>query len=130
MSAFLVDTDHIDYLVTAVFKYAVQWTDLVGIGDNGIGRRLLEANAESVSYRYNEPAADVSQYTFKALNYSKIDPVQTLKAIACWQYQTCENPDYAKSGAWTLMERLQAAAINALPGYDSAKWEWSRNSAA
>jgi len=48
--------------------------------------------------------------------------VQTLKAIACFDYQACETDDWQQSEAFAFCEALRDRAINKLPGYSEAKW--------
>jgi len=48
--------------------------------------------------------------------------VQVLKSIDCLDYQSCEHPGWAASEAKAFIDRLQSAAIHALPGYEAAIW--------
>lgn len=52
----------------------------------------------------------------------KIDPVVTLKSIACYSYQSCEHDGWETSRAKELCDRLRDGAISALPGYEQAPW--------
>jgi hypothetical protein len=46
-----------------------------------------------------------------------------LKAISCYEYQSCEHPGWRKSEAHAFCEALRDMAIGCLPGYDDAPWE-------
>lgn len=82
---------------------------------------LLAQNVASVNYRYRE-SAPAPAIVF---NYSSrpTDPVQILKACACYDYQAGETPDYSQTDAAAIVDRIRRAAIAALPGYDAADWE-------
>ena len=54
--------------------------------------------------------------------YYDWDPVQVLKACACYSYQACEHEDWEQSEAFRFIRSLQRRAINALPGYRDAAW--------
>ncbi len=55
--------------------------------------------------------------------FVEIDPVQTLKACNCYDYQSCEARDWEESEAYAYIQALKEAAIRVLPGYDDAEWE-------
>ena len=52
------------------------------------------------------------------------DAVQVLKAVACLDYQSCEYEEWRGSVARRILDLIEGAAINALPGYDAAEWGW------
>jgi hypothetical protein len=153
VSAFVVDRAHVDYLIGAGLRLGVRhpvaWYDpktrprwVVG-GDNSdylertaaarrelrpdtadrVGGMLWAENHRSVSYRYDEAQA-TPEYSYTVpYRARRLDPVQVLKAIRCYEYQTCECPDWDETEAWEFCDSLRHAAIAALPGYDAAKWE-------
>ena len=51
-----------------------------------------------------------------------ITPVGAIKAAQCYEYQSCEHPEWSTSEAKALTERLINEAISNLPGYESAPW--------
>ena len=147
MSAFIVSTDHIDYLITAACEAGIggpgvywdergQGGDLERIDDANaerIGAALLAANVASVAYRYGAgrdqlpgpvPNPDPATYRFRA--FPGIEPVQVLKALDCYAYQSCERPDWQGSPAARFVEALRARYVGQLPGYDAALWEVTR----
>jgi hypothetical protein len=139
MSAFVVSKAHIDTLVSA----AVLWHRLGGIKYNGeeihhnnateVGAGLLAENITSVAYRYQEsdlsnlpgpiPTPCPESYRFQIRLLGPQDTVKVLKAIDCYEYQSCEHPEWAGSAAWLFCETLRRVAIGHLPGYDHAAWE-------
>jgi hypothetical protein len=50
-------------------------------------------------------------------------PVEILKLCAGFSYQACETPDWEQSIAYSLIRRIEKAAIDKLPGYDDAPWD-------
>jgi hypothetical protein len=151
MSAYVVSSDTIDYLVAAASRYNESFYSplptnvhdaatlaaapmtydgnsypINGItGTDLIGSILLAQNVRSVNCRYKQSEA-IPEYHYTHVPFSDIDPVAVLKSIACLQYQSCETDDYEGSFAADILRRLEAAAINALPGYDAAPWGWAR----
>lgn len=152
MSAYVVPTDTIDFLVTAAAKYQEHFyapldpstTDALTLGSapmaydgntfrldartdaDRIGSILLAQNIRSVNYRYDD-IAPIPDYTYHAVPYSQITPVDVLKSVRCLIYQSCETPDYHQSFAMAILTSIQSAAIHALNGYSDAPWGWTRN---
>ena len=85
-----------------------------------IGQKLVDQNWRSVNYRYdeNEPAPRYA-YEHPAM---QVTPVQVIKACNCYNYQSCETPDWPETEAYAIMRALRERAINSLPGYKDAKW--------
>lgn len=137
MSAFILFPDHINYLVNAAVQYArdsgLRFDGCPVSYDNAteVGQRLLAENIASVSYRYSDwdpndlpgPIPTPKPADFRHTLRLDIRPVQLLKAIACYEYQTCEHPGWQTSAAKAFCDDLRHAAIYHLPGYDAADWE-------
>lgn len=100
-----------------------------------IGRMLWAENVKSIHYRYpdtidgeNLPGpidfteADVLTYVWP---FSTRVPsaVAGLKAIAGYEYQACEHPEWLTSEARNFCEALRHRLITNLPGYEDADWE-------
>jgi len=102
--------------------HKVQRTLEAGTADM-VGAMLWEQNYRSVNFRYDEEGWKnaVPDYTYSEF-YGKIDPVQVLKAISCYRYQSCESPDWDETEAAAFCDALESYAIKALPGYDAASW--------
>lgn len=87
-----------------------------------VGAMLLAENRRSVDHRYDETELE-EPYLFTKLRGIP-DPVIVLKAISCYEYQSCEHPEWATSEASRFCVALQAKMIGLLPGYDQAPgWE-------
>ena len=106
---------------------------------NRIGQFLISENVASVRYRYadSDPESMIPDWT--GLPYvlersrATVRPtsVEGLKAIDCYEYQSCEHPGWETSDASAFCESLRRGLIAALPGYSEANgWEWSAARAA
>jgi hypothetical protein len=73
------------------------------------GAMLLAENRRSVDHRYNEQELE-EPYLFSPLR-GKPDPLIVLRAISCYEYQSCEGPDWKQSEAFRFCEALKATAI-------------------
>ncbi len=153
MSAFVVSEAHIDYMVRAATVLHYHHSPLAWIwnvdraagnydretlprGDHGreieVGQMLWDENLASVSYRYPDcdgdelPGPIGCSYVYEAgppLLPRPVDAVTVLKAIACYEYQSCEHNGWSTSQAQAFCEALRCRAISALPGYDDAAWD-------
>lgn len=155
MSAFVQDNDHIDLLVTAVVQANSTFSAYVKDPDTPndyrrldlsdpttVGRMLLEENVKSVLHRYKdsadaaeqaEYAARIESYTYRRVvlwdeTFDGVNAdVAILKAIAGYEYQTCEHPEWESSDAWALMQALTHYTIGRLPGYSEVNtWSFHR----
>jgi len=129
MSAFLVDAAHIDYLLTFAQSPRVRdeltWAGHPDTDATVLGEMLWAENARSVAYRYRAPEIRPA-YTFRRWP-GPVNPVWVLKAIACYEYQSCEHPEWQQSAAYRIMRALEGAAIAALPGWAEAPWGIARD---
>lgn len=123
VSAFVVDPKHIEYLVSAAVLYRSHDRGCV----NEAAAMLEEENRKSVAYRYKKvrgaSAAVFGEGGRSPRLTCHVTPVQTLKAVRCYEYQSCEHPGWAESEARDFCEALMHAAIHHLPGYEEAAWE-------
>lgn len=85
------------------------------------GAALLAENRRSVNHRYNEDEFE-APYEFSEIR-GHLDPVAILKAISCYEYQSCEHPGWEASEAHSFCEALRGRMIKWLPGYSEAAWE-------
>lgn len=150
MSAYICDREHIRYLVSAAMsrwlnpspgdRLAWYWGENNGqsaklyAGDYKeaarVGQMLWDENVRSVSYRYPDdkptelpgPCDDVPLYGDHVAWQGEVRPVQVLKSISCFEYQSCEHPEWKTSEAFAFCRALESAAIYALDGYDDAAW--------
>jgi hypothetical protein len=88
-----------------------------------------------VRYRYPDctyddlpgpiPTPSVIDYEYRP-HPVRLDPVQVLKAIRCYEYQSCEHAGWCTSEAKQFCLILTDYAVSQLPGYEVAAWEISR----
>lgn len=126
MSAFVLDDDHIDYLVSAVVAFShPAGADLDGWTRTDLGRLLLAENDRSVAYCYQEPPSGVAE-RYEHRPVDAMDPLQTIKVVQCYQYQACEHPGWVGSEAKRITDRLFDRALSRVPGMAEAAWVWQR----
>lgn len=114
--------------------YRERRRELTYLTADEVGRMLWGECARSVMYRYPDIAdggdwpgpADfeteqVMGYTFQRLP-GVVDPVVVLKALSCYEYQSCEHPEWRSSEAWQFCNALRDAMVDKLPGYEKAPW--------
>lgn len=84
-----------------------------------VGQILVEANYQSINYRYDEqtPAAD---YRYQATHLFTLPVILTL--LDCYDYQSCEPFDYVDSDAQRIIQTIRKAALDILPGMSQAPW--------
>lgn len=143
MSAYVVDRDHVRYLVEAVgrvgrhpFSFSF-WSKgkgtrvAVGRGKDmspdEFGQMLWDENIRSVEDRYSGssslPGSVGETYEHPLLQgWVVMDPVAVLKACQCYEYQSCEHAGWEESDAYQAIRALRGAAISSLPGYEDAEW--------
>jgi hypothetical protein len=104
-----------------------------------VGRMLWKENIRSVCHRYPEKDraelseafsgyreaaeyADAETYRFRRLLDTLPALPALLKAIDCYEYQSCEHPEWEVSSARAFCQALRKTLIQQLPGYDAAPW--------
>ncbi|QFZ20551.1 hypothetical protein [Saccharothrix syringae] len=140
MSAWIVSSSHIDVLVHALAQYGVVPSDLGAVGFRELGQRLWHENHKSVNHRYREDTS-TPRYELRTTE-ATLDPIVVLKAVTCFNYQSCEHPGWPDSEAHDLMHTLRTAILErhpdlgervagpdgetdrytTLPTYDRAPW--------
>jgi hypothetical protein len=145
---------HIDYLVEAANHYRISWWDTQGksprdipwgetkdylrtvtdTDSDTIGSVLVTEQLASVSYRYPDDRLDDlpgytpdigREYEFKPTSL-RLDPRFVLKAIAGYEYQSCEHPGWDTSEAKAIVETIKEHAISAIthsPEVPDMFWE-------
>lgn len=149
MSAWIVTKNHIDALITAGLDYQMplEWDGNSGTpysqtscrldarSADKVGRMLWQENLNSIHYRYpdtveggNHPGpmdfspTEVEAYTYSHFGARRWSPVAVLKAIDCYEYQSCEHPEWETSEAKRFCDALRLHLIHRLPGYEDAPW--------
>ncbi|MEV3965210.1 hypothetical protein AB0M34_30735 [Nocardia sp. NPDC050193] len=115
MSAFIVGNEHIDVLVNAIAQYRVAPESTGRIGYRALGQLLWDENVRSVDHRYRESTPG-GRYVLHTTECD-LDPLAVLKAIDCYEYQSCEHPEWEDSDAHTWVRRLREAIYTSAPRY-------------
>ena len=109
-----------------------------------VGQMLMDCCVESVSYRYQdneevntvngvprthpELPGPISQYWRTPYKFAPVGrvltPVEGIKLVHCYSYQSCEHPGWNTSQGRSYCQQLEASLIRNLPGYDSAPWDF------
>src|SRR5262249_23034135 len=82
------------------------------------GGPLPAENQRSVNHRYIEHEAE-EPYVFERYR-RPLKPVEVLKALACYEYQSCEHAEWQSREAKAFCDALRLEATHHLPGYDEA----------
>ncbi len=141
MSAFIVSKVHIDAMVRLAIvyspSYAIPYGDIgeVRLHPDEVGRAILAENVASVTHRYPDDKPEelpgpngaywLGEYLYSPLGGRTPTPIEGLKLINCYEYQSCEHPEWESSKAKEFCDRLRHQLISLLPGYDEAPWDWS-----
>lgn len=109
MSAFILPDEHINYIVNGL---ALE-TSLASLHNSLsdpilqlIGEELIKENYASVNYRYEDNADPEEPFKFQRIG--SIHKAQLLKAVRCYDYQSCEHPEWKSSEAYKLITHLEA----------------------
>lgn len=135
MSAFVVHPEHINVLLWGALRAAkgrlcwfygnpTRMGELTDTTATTIGQMLLDANVASVNYLYTVEQA-VAVYRYAVPRRREWSTVEILKALACYQYQACEAPDWEGSYAQTLCRTMERELILELPGWSEGPWSIS-----
>lgn len=110
MSAWVVSKAHIDVLVNA----AAQFELIDNLREaNTAGRLLWLENYRSVNFRYDEELEPI-QYKINTME-DVFHAAAILRVLDCYEYQSCEHPDWENSEAFVFCARLRVAALHRLP---------------
>lgn len=129
MSCFIVSARHISALIQyalspkrrervfhSFYRYNVQtgedWTP------QELGALLQAENTKSWNARYREAVEPAFQFTRAA----ELSPVEILKAVQCYEYQSCEHDGWEGSDAHKIARLIYETAVGELPGYEQASW--------
>ena len=138
MSAYIVEDDHIDALITFCIDHQLRYrvdgksVFITEANAEEVGRILLDANVASVHHRYEGRIDDdeknaASNYRFKRF-VPGITLMQAICGVRCLDYQSCERDDWELSTAWRICQSITDHAIARLPGADEC-WQIRRETA-
>jgi hypothetical protein len=155
VSAFVVQKEHVDLMTSVAVHLKLRWMSDSGIelvsathaGEDEVGTMLLRENVRSVLYRYSDCTLDdlpgwipphngepgSRDHTLVVYKHADHGFAHTLsvgeiaKLIACYEYQSCEHPEWRRSEASRFCESLlRAAAHKEYAG----PWDWGADDVA
>lgn len=103
----------------------IVWRELTTETAERTGAMLVAENRRSVNHRYAESEIEtIFQYDHRTATADarKLGPVALLKLVNCYEYQSCETPEWPQSEAFRFCETLRATLVHSLPGYEDAPW--------
>ena len=144
MSAYVVNDTHIDAILTGALRIGahlgpLRWwypaldhtkalapqqanrRELTQETAGRVGAMLLAENQRSVNRRYGAADWEIP-YLLTELQGAP-NAVVILKALNCYEYQSCEHTGWPTTEAYHFCQALRHRAIRELPGYDEAPWE-------
>jgi hypothetical protein len=128
MSAYIVEDITIDRIVSHVMgchDYNIRGLlpgSMPFAGADELGRELLALNTRSVNARYDETEPSPEYHHTKRT----CEPLQLLKTLACFLYQSCEG-DCDKEQLYMALEQIQlhvamGIIYSRVPEYDDKEW--------
>lgn len=148
MSAYIVGNDLIDLIVSAgltgdgahtrgivVYHSGIPFTfPDTQLGGDELCAVLRQANYDSVNYRYNDNwEAGDDTAPFRKVHHiggALIPWGHVLRALDCYEYQSCEHPEYGRSFAHSIVEFVRKRVCARVAEQSDAPWEWSREDVA
>ena len=154
MSAYIVPKSHIDAMLRAAMSttqhqgYTPRWrVPMLGNAftqqldcytADRVGQMLVDENVKSVCHRYGESVTSDNlpgpseaywrtPYAYPLVARRTPTPVEGLKLISAYEYQSCEHPGWNNSEAYNFCEALREFLIPMLPGYNEAPWSWDES---
>lgn len=151
MSAYIVDLNHVAFLVQAGTSLALgqRHSTLTWIWNidheantyeretlpqsdykqaQRVGQMLWDENIASVQARYpgdkNPPGPTDRDFEYpeQVPHFDIFEPAQVLASCDCYEYQSCEHPGWPASEAKAYIDALRKRAWTSLPGYGDASW--------
>lgn len=124
MSCYVVDKKVIDLMVSWIMNRGIQYKaenyhyeGFMGIMfdvnemSNAIGQSLLDANYDSVNYRYDEdkkaPTYKYSEDAMKESLKNKTYEADVYSAIQEYNYQACETDNYFESDLYHTLKNIK-----------------------
>lgn len=136
MSAWICTPEHIAALVGSFLVYKDRYTEVED--PVAFARVLYAENMRSVNGRYGHEGSNNAEALSEFAAYWAAHPVSALKirrwraspltqgqffkALNCYEYQSCECPDWRETEAFKLCEQMRDQVGRSLPDYDSCPW--------
>jgi hypothetical protein len=138
MSSFILPLDHIGYLVNLGYQLEIrsvydehcnlaQRLNLAGSNDRRfVTGELLAANIASILARngsQHREVSDVPKIAFPELPFTDLNQfVQALQWIRCYQYQSCNAPNWTTTFAYQYTQGLRTELETKIIGCFATSW--------
>ena len=115
MSCWIVELEDIDHIAALIARHFPNDTGMTNQERlTAIGRELIRHNNNSYAYCYDHRddniGNDPDAYEWQAATFPvPEDPYFDLKILACYDYQTCEHPEWKGSVAYQAIVAVQTA---------------------
>jgi hypothetical protein len=133
MSAFIVDYDHINAILSWAIKQECYVPDAAGelekiTAENAdtFGQVLADENCRSHNYRYADENTDALDYVFRPFPI-ELTTGELIRACACLDYQSCETPDWHKTHAYQILLHIRSRATYETKEYETCESAWGIN---
>lgn len=129
MSAWVVEEEHIRVLVWAGLRissdrlqwwYRRKWRYLDLREAARVGTMLMRTNVASVNYRYDENTS--VPYHHRSPKHTTWSVGELLKALGCYEYQSCEHKGWNGSEAKKFCDALRIQLTHHVEGYEDGPW--------
>lgn len=132
MSAWLCSHQHIAALVGSFMAMKDQYTTVED--PRALARTLYLENVRSVDHRYRHDAQYTSEIVahyashpvtkrmIEAWQAKPLTPGEFFKALACYEYQSCECEDWRTTEAFKLCDQMRGQVCARVPGYEQCPW--------
>lgn len=140
MSAYIVDREHILFLTACAMTRGEYLSSSIcqrrDLTPHQVAQILWDENIASVRYRYPNggshelpgPCDDfliLASEVTHALEYrchNLMTAAAVFKSCACYEYQSCEHPEWHESEAKSILDDIRKWASARIPGYEDAPW--------
>jgi hypothetical protein len=97
-----------------------------------IANVLKDANLKAFNDTYSDANMTVEkmQWRYYPTKVVNISPIAYIKTLVCYEYQACSWESYKDSEAEVIVKAMRSYGIQAVPGYDEAKWQLQEDEAA
>jgi hypothetical protein len=138
MSCFIVSNDQIGYLVNLGYQLDIRGVTLgdtyqsLALYDEHDRRyvtaELIAANRTSVATRYREsvdPVTDVPEVSNPKVSFKNLAQfAQALRWVRCYQYQSCDDPNWTTTFAYHYTQRLTVELVSKIIECFATSWTY------
>lgn len=132
MSAYMVSDEQINVMLWAATRYA-DFHSFVFESSYGaywiqdqdsktvLGQELISVNAQALKDLYNDDS-EFRSYTYAQPRYATWEPIELIKIVHNYEYQACDNKNWADSNASRFCQALVRQLLQFVPGFENAPW--------